>query len=102
MTLVPIFWSSPLALQAEHAKREKARKAAGAAKPLWNEDGERRGILDKYDEQVHLAVCYIAHVSEHSRLAALLCPCDCCTSGQLLSPWGAGTASAEASGTSCI
>ena len=38
--------------QAEQTKREKARKAATGAKPLWNEDGERRGILDKYDEQV--------------------------------------------------
>ena len=38
-------------MQAEHAKREKARKAAtNAGKPLWDEDGERRGILDKYDE----------------------------------------------------
>ena len=38
--------------QAERTKREKARKAAtNAGKPLWDEDGQRRGLLDKYDEQ---------------------------------------------------
>ena len=50
-------WSAPypshspwLGMQAERTKREKARKAAtNTGKPLWDEDGERRGILDKYD-----------------------------------------------------
>ncbi len=33
--------------QAEDKAREKAREAAGKAKPLWEEDGKRRGLLDK-------------------------------------------------------
>jgi hypothetical protein len=38
--------------QAEDKKRAKARKAAGKqAKPLWEEDGKVRGLLDKYDEE---------------------------------------------------
>ena len=33
---------------AEDRKRKKAREAAAPkAKPLWEEDGKRRGILDK-------------------------------------------------------
>lgn len=33
---------------AEERKRKKAREAAAPkAKPLWEEDGKRRGILDK-------------------------------------------------------
>ncbi|GAX83291.1 hypothetical protein CEUSTIGMA_g10717.t1 [Chlamydomonas eustigma] len=37
---------------AEERKRKKAREAAAPkAKPLWEEDGKRRGILDKYDEE---------------------------------------------------
>ena len=44
--------SSLSCTQAERTKREKARKAAtNAGKPLWDEDGQRRGLLDKYDEQ---------------------------------------------------
>ena len=39
-------------LQREDKSRAKARKAAGkGAKPLWEEDGKRRGLLDKYDEE---------------------------------------------------
>lgn len=39
-------------LQREDKQRAKARKAAGKqAKPLWQEDGKRRGLLDKYDEE---------------------------------------------------
>ena len=39
-------------LQREDKERQKARKAAGKqAKPLWQEDGKRRGLLDKYDEE---------------------------------------------------
>lgn len=38
--------------QAEERKRQKARDAAAPkAKPLWEEDGKRRGLLDKYDEE---------------------------------------------------
>jgi hypothetical protein len=34
--------------QAETQKRKKAREAAAPkAKPLWEEDGKRRGLLDK-------------------------------------------------------
>ena len=37
--------------QAEQKRREKARKdATSQGKPLWDEDGNKRGILDKYDE----------------------------------------------------
>jgi hypothetical protein len=34
-------------LQMEERKREKAREA-NRAKPLWEEDGKRRGLLDKW------------------------------------------------------
>ena len=38
--------------QREDKERSKARKASGKqAKPLWEEDGKRRGLLDKYDEE---------------------------------------------------
>ncbi|KAK9803749.1 hypothetical protein WJX73_000568 [Symbiochloris irregularis] len=38
-------------LAAEHKRRDKARKdATNAGKPLFDEDGKPRGILDKYDE----------------------------------------------------
>lgn len=38
--------------QREDKERVKARKAAGKqAKPLWEEDGKRRSLLDKYDEE---------------------------------------------------
>lgn len=38
--------------QREDKERAKARRAAGKqAKPLWEEDGKRRGLLDKYDEE---------------------------------------------------
>lgn len=41
-----MFW-----LQAEQKRREKARKdATNQGKPLFDEDGQRKGILDKYDE----------------------------------------------------
>lgn len=40
------------AMQAERNKREKARKAATkVGQPLFEEDGKRRSILDKYDEE---------------------------------------------------
>ncbi|KAK2078591.1 hypothetical protein QBZ16_003431 [Prototheca wickerhamii] len=36
----------------ETRDREKAYRDSGkAAKPLWEEDGQRRGLLDKYDEE---------------------------------------------------
>lgn len=35
----------------EQMAREKARRAAQKAKPLWAEDGKVRGMLDKYDEE---------------------------------------------------
>ena len=38
-------------LQAEHKGRDKARRAAQKAKPLFEEDGKKRGVLDKYDEE---------------------------------------------------
>jgi hypothetical protein len=39
-------------MQREDKERAKARRAAGKqAKPLWEEDGKRRGLLDKYDEE---------------------------------------------------
>ena len=38
-------------MQMEQKKRDKARKEATVqAKPLFDEDGRRRNILDKYDE----------------------------------------------------
>ncbi len=54
---VPIYHLRPYCrsiacLQREDKERSKARKAAGKqAKPLWEEDGKRRGLLDKYDEE---------------------------------------------------
>lgn len=39
-------------MQREDKQRAKVRKASGKqAKPLWEEDGKRRGLLDKYDEE---------------------------------------------------
>ncbi|KAJ9531859.1 hypothetical protein QJQ45_022027, partial [Haematococcus lacustris] len=39
-------------LKAEDRKRSKAREAAAPkAKPLWEEDGKQRGLLDKYNEE---------------------------------------------------
>ncbi len=38
-------------MQIEQKKREKARRAAVKAKPLFEEDGKQRGMLDKYDEE---------------------------------------------------
>eukprot|EP00199_Chlamydomonas_sp_CCMP681_P001557 CAMPEP_0119111530 /NCGR_PEP_ID=MMETSP1180-20130426/36013_1 /TAXON_ID=3052 ORGANISM="Chlamydomonas cf sp, Strain CCMP681" /NCGR_SAMPLE_ID=MMETSP1180 /ASSEMBLY_ACC=CAM_ASM_000741 /LENGTH=830 /DNA_ID=CAMNT_0007098531 /DNA_START=73 /DNA_END=2565 /DNA_ORIENTATION=+ len=39
-------------LKAEIMKRKKARDAsAPKAKPLWEEDGKQRGLLDKYNEE---------------------------------------------------
>lgn len=35
----------------EQKKRAKARKAAQKEKPLFEEDGTKRGLLDKYDEE---------------------------------------------------
>lgn len=35
----------------EQKKRAKARKAAQKEKPLFEEDGAKRGLLDKYDEE---------------------------------------------------
>ena len=41
-----------LRAQIEQKKREKARRAAGKQhKPLFEEDGVQRGMLDKYDEE---------------------------------------------------
>ncbi|CAL8462106.1 g1637 [Coccomyxa elongata] len=39
------------ALVIEQKKREKARRAAVKQKPLFEEDGKQRGMLDKYDEE---------------------------------------------------
>ncbi|BDA45958.1 probable U4/U6.U5 tri-snRNP-associated protein 1 at N-terminal half [Coccomyxa sp. Obi] len=39
------------ALVIEQKKREKARRAAVKNKPLFEEDGKQRGMLDKYDEE---------------------------------------------------
>ncbi len=48
----PTFPAVPAHFQREDKDRAKARKAAGKqAKPLWQEDGKRRGLLDKYDEE---------------------------------------------------
>ena len=49
-------WLFPASLarpaQREQKDRDKAWRAAGKqAKPLWEEDGRRRGLLDKYDEE---------------------------------------------------
>lgn len=42
----------PPPVQREQKDRDKAWRAAGKqAKPLWEEDGKRRGLLDKYDEE---------------------------------------------------
>ncbi|KAF5836904.1 SART-1 protein [Dunaliella salina] len=39
-------------LKAEERKRQKARSnATNKAKPLWEEDGKKRSLLDKYDEE---------------------------------------------------
>lgn len=39
-------------MQAEDKQRKKAFKAATKQnKPLFEEDGQRRGLLDKYDEE---------------------------------------------------
>jgi len=39
-------------LKAEERKRQKARSnASNKAKPLWEEDGKKRSLLDKYDEE---------------------------------------------------
>ena len=38
-------------LQAEHKGRDKARRAAQKARPLFEEDGKKRSVLDKYDEE---------------------------------------------------
>ena len=47
--LIPELYSP--ALQAEQKRRDKARKeATNQGKPLFDEDGTRRGILDKYDQ----------------------------------------------------
>lgn len=41
--------------QAEQRKRERARDAAAPkAKPLWEEDGKRRGMLDKWVAHYYL------------------------------------------------
>jgi U4/U6.U5 tri-snRNP-associated protein 1 len=56
------------ALQAQEAARAKARRAASkGAKPLWQEDGRVRGLLDKYDEEEADAV---AAFDEAGQLAA--------------------------------
>ena len=46
------FGRSGFDLQTEDKQRKKAAKAATKQnKPLFEEDGERRGLLDKYDEE---------------------------------------------------
>jgi hypothetical protein len=55
------------ALQAQEAARAKARRAANKHKPLWQEDGQVRGLLDKYDEEEADAV---AAFDEAGQLAA--------------------------------
>ncbi len=35
----------------DKARRKAARAATKVAKPLWEEDGKRRSLLDKYDEE---------------------------------------------------
>ncbi len=43
-----------LCLQIEQKKRDKAKRAASKeeqVKPLFGEDGKRRTMLDKYDEE---------------------------------------------------
>lgn len=43
--------------QAEDKKRNKAREAATKkAKPLFGEDGKKRSLLDKYDEEEELVM----------------------------------------------
>lgn len=44
--------SSPASTQRETKQREKAYRDSGkVAKPLWEEDGRQRTLLDKYDEE---------------------------------------------------
>lgn len=42
---------SPFSTQRETRDRERAYRAADKAKPLWEEDGQKRTLLDKYDEE---------------------------------------------------
>lgn len=65
------------AVQREDKQRSKAFKAsAKQAKPLWEEDGKRRGLLDKYDEE------------EEQMMRVRLC--CCCWLGGRLVGWLAG------------
>lgn len=72
--------SLPFSLQREDKERAKARKAAGKqAKPLWQEDGKRRGLLDKYDEEeeqmmeVGRPTCFYCHRCLLGRLELVCC-----------------------------
>lgn len=51
-TLCPPLCPCAPPAQREDKERKKAFRAAGkGAKPLWEEDGRRRTLLDKYDEE---------------------------------------------------
>jgi hypothetical protein len=64
--------------QAEERKRQRARTASGSkAKPLWEEDGKKRSLLDKYVSEclcvcvclcLCVCVCALAHVCEALQL----------------------------------
>jgi hypothetical protein len=65
--------------QAEERKRQRARTASGSkAKPLWEEDGKKRSLLDKYvSECLCVCVCACACVCVCVRSRMFVRPCNC-------------------------
>lgn len=51
-------------MQAEHKKRDKARKAASKPASRFEEEEKKRGLLDKYDEEEEEAAMLIGDQGE--------------------------------------
>lgn len=52
-------------LQAEQKKRSKARKESQKAPSRFEEEKEKRGLLDKYDEEEEEAAMLIGDQGDH-------------------------------------
>ena len=64
-------------VQAEHKKRDKARKASSKPASRFEEEQKKRGLLDKYDEEEEEAAMLIG--DQGDRLHWCRCNSHCCS-----------------------
>ena len=59
-------------MQAEHKKRDKARKASSKPASRFEEDQKKRGLLDKYDEEEEEAAMLIGDQGDCTGVVAVV------------------------------